>query len=74
MTPRSLLRKQIKTKLMLCKPLFVVHVKVKGLFKVILQYKMKLLSFKSGCGTRIKRFHKCKISSFIADKWGPVVQ
>ena len=27
------LRKQIKTKLMLCKPLFIVHVRVKVLFK-----------------------------------------
>ena len=31
MPPQSLLRKQIKTKLMLCMPLFIVHVRVKGL-------------------------------------------
>ena len=36
---QSLSRKQIKTKLMLCKPLFIVHVRVKGLLKVILEYK-----------------------------------
>ena len=35
-------KKQIKIKLILCKPLFIVHVRVKGLFKVILQYKNKL--------------------------------
>ena len=40
--PRSLSRKQIKTKLMLCKPLFIVHVRVKGLFKVILEYKSEV--------------------------------
>ena len=28
--PQSLLRKQIKTKLMLCKPLFIVHGRIKG--------------------------------------------
>ena len=38
-SPQSLSRKQIKTKLMLCKPLFIIHVRVKGLFKVILEYK-----------------------------------
>ena len=37
--PQSLSRKQIKTKLMLCKPLFIVHERVKGFLKVILQYK-----------------------------------
>ena len=31
--------KQIKTKLMLCKPLFIDHGRVKGFLKVILQYK-----------------------------------
>ena len=36
---QSLLRKQNKTILMLCKPLFIVHVRVKGLLKVILEYK-----------------------------------
>ena len=34
----KLSRKQNKTILMLCKPLFIVHARVKGLFKVILQY------------------------------------
>ena len=38
---QSLSRKQIKTKLMLCKPLFIVHGRVKGFLKVILQYKNK---------------------------------
>ena len=28
-----------KTKLMLCKPIFIAHVRVKGLFEVILEYK-----------------------------------
>ena len=37
--PQSLLRKQNKTVLMLCKPLFIIHVRVKGFFKVILEYK-----------------------------------
>ena len=37
--PQSLSRKQIKTKLMLCKPLFIIHGKFKGFLKVILQYK-----------------------------------
>ena len=39
MPPQSLSRKQIKTKLMLRKPLFIVHGRVKGFLKVILQYK-----------------------------------
>ena len=37
--PQSLSRKQIKTKLMLCKPLVIVHERVKVFIKVILQYK-----------------------------------
>ena len=37
--PQSLLRKQIMTKLMLCKPLFIIHGRVKGFLKVILQHK-----------------------------------
>ena len=37
--PRSLSRKQIKTKPTLCKLLFIGHGRVEGLFKVILQYK-----------------------------------
>ena len=41
--PQSLSRKQIKTKLMLCKPLFIVHDRFKGFLKVILQYKNEAL-------------------------------
>ena len=53
-------KKQIKTKLMLYKPLFIIiHVKVKGLFKAILEYKNNLPHFQSGCGTCIARLHKC---------------
>ena len=37
--PQSLSRKQIKTKLTLCKPFFIIHGRVKGFLKVILQYK-----------------------------------
>ena len=32
---------QIKTKLMHCKPLFIIHGRVKGFLLVILQYKSK---------------------------------
>ena len=39
--PKSLSRKQHKTILTLYKPLFIVHVRVKGLYKVILEYKNK---------------------------------
>ena len=53
--PQSLSRKQIKIKLMLCKPLFIVHERVKGFLKVMLQYKVKCLSCKSGRGTCIMR-------------------
>ena len=35
----DLSKKQFKAKLMFCKPLFIVHVGVKGLLKVILEYK-----------------------------------
>ena len=37
--PQGLSRKQIRTKLMLCKLLFIVHGRVKGFLKLILQYK-----------------------------------
>ena len=37
--PQSVSRKQIKTKLMLCKPLFIIHDRVRGFLLVILQYK-----------------------------------
>ena len=40
--PPSLSRKQTKTKLMLCKPLFIIYDRVKGLCKVILQDKNKV--------------------------------
>ena len=36
---KILLIKQMKTKLMLCKPLFIVHGRVEGFLKVILEYK-----------------------------------
>ena len=36
--PQSVARKQIKTKLILCKPLFIVHGRVKGFLLAILQY------------------------------------
>ena len=38
----SFSRKQIKSKLMLCKPLFIIHGRVKGFLKVMLQYKNKV--------------------------------
>ena len=38
---QSLSRKQIKTKLMLCKPLFIIYKRIKGFLKVILWYKDK---------------------------------
>ena len=38
-SPQSLSRKQIMTKIMLCKPLFIIHGRVKAFLKVILQYK-----------------------------------
>ena len=37
--PQSLSRKQIKAKVLLSKPLFIVHDRVKGFSKVIVQYK-----------------------------------
>ena len=37
--PQSVSRKQIKTKLMLCKPLFIVHGRVKDFLSVLLKYK-----------------------------------
>ena len=36
---KSLSRKQIKTELMLYKALFIIHGRVKGILKLILQYK-----------------------------------
>ena len=42
----SLSRKQIKTKLKFCKSLFIVHVRVKNLLKVILEYKNEVPQLK----------------------------
>ena len=36
-------KKQINTKLMLCKPLFIIRGRVKGFLKVVLQYKNEAL-------------------------------
>ena len=41
--PQNLSRKQNKAMLTLCKPLFVAHVRVKGLYKLILEYKNEVL-------------------------------
>ena len=47
--PQKLLREQNKAILMLCKPLLVVHVRIKGLFmNLYWSTKMKCLSSKSG--------------------------
>ena len=52
---------------MLCKPLFIIHgrVKAKDLYW---STKTKHLSSKSGRGTRIMRLHKCEVSSLSVDK------
>ena len=47
----NFLRKQIKTKLLLCKLLFIAHGRVRGFCKVILQYKNKASQLYNGCGT-----------------------
>ena len=39
---KGLSRKKLKAKLMLCKPLFIVHGRVKGSLRVILQYKNEM--------------------------------
>ena len=52
-SPQSLSRKQIKTKLMLCKPLLIVHGRVKGFLRLYYSAKTKCLSCKSGHGTYI---------------------
>ena len=39
-------KKTIKTILTLCKPLFIVHVRVKGLYKVILGYENEVPQLK----------------------------
>ena len=43
---------------MLCKPLFIVHVRVKGLFKVILQYKNKVPQLKKWITMKSKETSK----------------
>ena len=50
---QSLSRKQIKTKQMLCKPLFIIIGRVKGFLKVILQYKNEAPPLKKWRGTYI---------------------
>ena len=57
--PQSLSRKQIKTMLTLCKLLFIVNVRVKGLLKVILEYKNEASQLENGRGTFITRLYKC---------------
>ena len=37
--PQSILAKQMLAKLMLCKPLFIIHGRVKTFLKLILEYK-----------------------------------
>ena len=46
---------------MLCKPLFIVHVRLEGLFKVILQYKNEAPSCKSRHSTCIMGFYKINV-------------
>ena len=52
--PQSLATKQIKTKLMLCKPQFVIHGSIKGFLKVtyMLSYKFECRSY---CTIRSKQ-------------------
>ena len=53
---------------MLCKPLFIVHGRVKAFKTYTGVQKQKFLSLKSGHGARIMRLHKRKVSSLSADK------
>ena len=53
---------------MLCKPLFIVHGRIKVFKDLYWSTKTKRLSSKSGRGTRITRLHKHKVSSLSADK------
>ena len=55
---QSLSRKQIETILPLCKPLFIVNVRVKGLLKLYRSTKTKRVMSKSGHGTCIARLYK----------------
>ena len=52
---QSLSKKQIKTKLMLCKPIFTIHGRVKGFLKVLLQYKNKAPQLQKWRGPYITR-------------------
>ena len=63
-----------KTILALCKPLFIVNVRVKGHLKLYWSTNTKRLTSKSGRGTCITRLYKRWVSSFSADKWGLIVQ
>ena len=54
--PQSLSKKQIKTKLIFCKPLFIVLGRVKGFLKGT---KMKHLTCQNGSGMCIIRLYKC---------------
>ena len=62
--PQSLSRKQIKTELMLCEPLFIVRGRLKGFLKVIATTVQKRssehLHCKSGHGTCIARLYVAK--------------
>ena len=53
--PQSLSRKQIKTKLMHCKPIFIIQGRVKDFLKLYYSTKTKHLSYKSGHVTCITR-------------------
>ena len=66
--PQSLSRKQINTILPLCKPLFIVNVRVKSLLKLHWSTKTKHVTSKSGRGTCITRLYERYVSSFSADK------
>ena len=62
-------KKEIKTKLMLCKPLFIIRAKVKGFSEVILEYKNEVPQLqKWGHGTCIMRLRNRQVSSLSADK------
>ena len=66
--PQSILTKQIQDKLMLCKPRFIVHGRVKAFQNLYRSTKTKHLSSKSGRGTLTTRLHKREASSLSADK------
>ena len=70
-SPQSLSRKQIKTKLMFCKPLFIVHGRVKGFLKVISQYKNEAPPLQKWAWHMHNEIVAIKVTSFSAD---PIVQ